>query len=183
MKFNERKDFLYDATVFRRSDVATALGIHKEMVSKHSPMPPPRFFEVDRSEGNFDPLWHMPVGQRTVFSRQIDMPALVTFQKPDWRLTMIGVVPQRRDNFWLDNTLLLEADYFPMRGDMVFYNGYRYIVINVVIEPNGYWHQTNVWLGLICECEIAIDGDARPVVNPAVRVPAEIKGVKVLPEA
>jgi hypothetical protein len=112
------------------------------------------------------------------FGRELEIPAINTFQKPDWRLTRLGIVPQRRDNFWIANTHLQDFDYFPMRGDMVYWNGYRYIIINVVIDPQAYWHQTNVWLGLVVECVVAIQGDSRPVLNHGVAVPAELGDTK-----
>jgi hypothetical protein len=186
--------------MYTRRDVNTALGIQAEYVCKHAPIPPPRFFEVSLGESGFDDLWHVPLAARTKFSRVLDIPALVTFERPDWRLTALGIVPQRRDKFWLANLVLQppttdpdlkfklgrlkipQVDYFPSRGDLVYYNGHRYIILNVVIEPNAYWHQTNVWLGLIVECQIAMDGDARPVQNPGVAAPSEKPGTELLPE-
>ena len=174
MKFNDRKEFVYDPEVFKRSDTQTALGMHAEYVKRHSPNPPPRFFEVNRGEGEFDPLWHMPVGERTKFSRTLDLFAINQFEKPDWRLTKLGIIPQRRDKFWLANLHLQAFDYFPMRGDQVYWNGYRYGIINVVLDPSAYWQQTGVWLGLTVECIVAPQGDARPVVDSSTPVPAEI---------
>lgn len=181
MKFSERKEFTYDPTIFKRSDTQTALGIQAEFVRKGSPVPYPKFFEVDRSEGGFDDLWHMPVSDRTKFSRVLEIPALNYFEKADWRLTRIGVIPQRKDKFWLANLALQEADYFPLRGDQVFWNGYRYIIINVVLEPGAYWQQTGVWLGLSVECSIALQGDARPEPDLSKPTPAELS-TRLLPE-
>jgi hypothetical protein len=174
MRFVERKEFIYDTELFRRQDCFTALKIQAEYVKRHSAVPTPRFFEVNRKDMTFDDLWHQPVDARMKFDRQLDIPSINTFQKPDWRITKLGLVPQRRDNFWLANLLLQEYDYFPNRGDLVYWNGYRYIIINASIDPSAYWHQTNVWLGMIVECVVAIEGDARPVLNPGAAVPAEL---------
>jgi len=138
--------------------------------------------EVDRRSAKYDKLWHVPLDDRTVFSRILDIPSLNTHEKTDWRLTKVGIVPQRKDKFTLSNLLLQEFDYFPVRGDMVFYNGYRYMIINVVLEPQAYWHQTNVWMGLVCECVIPPEGDARPLVNLGVAAPSELMQTRPLPE-
>lgn len=177
MLFTERKEFLYDSEIFKRDDTQTALKIHAEYVRRHSAIPNPKFFEVDRANENIDSLWHMPLTPRTLFSREILMPAIVTFSKPDWRLTRMGIVPQRQDKFWCAHDILQELDYFPMRGDMVYYNGYRLMIVNVVIPEKAYWMQHNVWLGLVCECIIPPHGDAPPVINPGITIPAERKGL------
>ncbi len=178
MKFTDRKEFLYDSEVFKRSDTQTALKIHAEYVRKHSPTPKPKFLEVDRSKGNIDPLWHMPISDRTQFGREFDMPAINQFEKPDWRLTRMGIVPARRDKFWLANSILQELNYFPERGDAVYFNGYRYVIEKVVLDPSAYWHQTNVWLGLVCECIVPPEGDSRPVPNLSERAPSEKPSTK-----
>jgi hypothetical protein len=182
MKFTERKEWLYDPLVFQRKDTQTALRIHREWTKKHSPNPAPKFFEVDRATAKFDQLWHVPLDDRTVFSRTLEIPAINTQEKPQWRLTKIGLVPQRKDKFTMSNLILQEFDYFPNRGDLVFYNGYRYMIVNVVIEPNAYWHQTNVWMGLVVECMIPPEGDARPVPNLSVPTPSEMGQTRPLPE-
>ena len=109
-----------------------------------------------------------------MFSRTLEIPAISKFEKPDWRLTKLGIVPQRRDTFILDHLLLQEFDYFPVRGDMVFFNGYRYMITNVDLAPEGYWQQTNVWLGLACVCTIPPEGDARPLVDLSQASPGEM---------
>lgn len=182
MKFVERKEWLYDPVLFQRKDTQTALRIHREWTQKHSPNPPPKFFEVDRATAKVDQLWHVPLDDRTVFSRTLDIPCINTQEKPQWRLTKVGLVPQRKDKFTLSNLILQEVDYFPMRGDLVFYNGYRYMIVNVVIEPNAYWQQTNVWMGLVCECIIPPEGDARPLPDPSIPVPSERGQTRPLPE-
>jgi len=182
MKFTERKEWLYDPQVFGKKDVQTALRIHAEATRKHSAKPPPTFLEVDRRSAVYDQLWHVPLGDRTQFSRTLEIPAINTFERPDWRLTKVGIVPQRKDKFTLSNLILQEMDYFPVRGDMVFWNGYRYMVINVVLEPNGYWQQTNIWLGLVCECIIPPDGDARPLVDLSKPPLAEIAQTSPIPQ-
>lgn len=173
MRFDDRKEFLYDPAVFKRADTRTALQIHEEYVRRHSANPPPHFFEVDRQQGNIDQLWHMPLTDRTLFSRELEMPAINIFEKPLWKLTRFGIVPKRSDTFWLANNILQKLDYFPMRGDLVYWNGYRYMIENTIISPDAYWHQTNVWLGMVCGCIIPPDGDARPLVNPSEAAPAE----------
>jgi hypothetical protein len=196
MRYLDRKEFLFDAEIFRRSDTITALKIHAEYVSKSSPNPKPKFFEVDRGEMLIDPLWHMPVTERTVFSRTLDLPAIVQFEKPRWRLTRQGYVPQQNFKFWLANLHLnlvgtlpdererepIRLDYFPMRGDLIYHIGYRLMITEVVLDPNAYWQQTNVWLGLVCEAVIAPEGDARPVIDLAQPTPAERPGLPAMPD-
>jgi hypothetical protein len=181
VRYNERKEWLYDPQMFGRADVATAMRIHREATIKFSPRPPPKFFEVDRASARYDQLWHVPLDDRTVFSRTLEIPAVNKFEKPDWRLTKLGIVPQRRDTFILDNLLLQAFDYFPVRGDLVYFNGYRYMIINVVLAPEGYWQQTNVWLGLSCECSIPPEGDARPIINLSQAAPSEMPVVAAGP--
>ena len=139
--------------------------------------------EVDRRAMKYDALWHVPLDDRTVFSRVLDVPAIVTKERPDWRLTRVGIVPQQKHKFWLANLILEQIDYFPVRGDMVYYDGYRHIIINTVLEPNAFWQQTNVWLGMVCETVIPAEGDARPLVNLGVAAPAESIQTRPLPEA
>jgi len=183
MKYTERRDFNYDMALAGRGDVVTAMRIHSDYVQKMSPIPPPKFMEVDRNSSHFDPLWHMPLDSRTHFSREIEIKCIVTAERPDWRLTKIGITPQQKRKFTLDNLLLQQADYFPQRGDLIFYDGFRNLILNVVLEPNGYWNQTNVWLGLVCETIIPVDGDARPLTNVGELVPAEKTNSHPLPEA
>jgi hypothetical protein len=173
--FTERKQWVYDQKNFALHDVQTALAIHAEYVRAYSPIPPPTFFEVDRGSRKYDPLWHVPLTDRTVFSRQItDLPAILQKERPDWRLTKIGLVPQQKWKVWLANLHLQKVDWFPNRGDMMYFDGYRHMIINVVLEPNAYWQQTNVWLGLVCETTIPADGDARPLLNPGLAAPSEL---------
>ena len=172
MKFTERKDFLYDTNVFKRADTQTALKMNAEYTRVHSARPLPKFFEVDRNQP-IDSIRHFPLSDRTKFSREVQMPAINTFQRNKWKLTRRGQYAQREDNFYLSNLLLEEADYFPVRGDQVFWSGYRYQIVNVVLDPNGYWHQTNVWLGMLVECVIPPEGDGRPPINPAEVMPSE----------
>ncbi len=179
MFFNDRKDFLYDSEIFKRSDVVTALKIHAEFVTKHSPIPAPKFFEVDRTKNKIDSLWHMPLSDRTQFRRELLIPCINQFDKPDWRLTKLGIIPARRDKFWMANNILREMDYFPERGDLVYFNGYRYMIEKVVLDPSSYWHQTNVWLGLVCECIVPPEGDSRPVLNVGERAPSEKSSTKL----
>ena len=103
MRYNERKEFLYDGEVWNRSDTVTALKIHAEYVRTNSPKPYPKFFEVDRSEEAVDPLWHMPTTERVVFKRTLDIPAIVTFDKPNWAMTKLGITPKQHFRFWIAN--------------------------------------------------------------------------------
>lgn len=163
MRFDQRKEFKYDPEVFKLSDTQTALMIHDEYVTRHSPRPFPRFFEIDRAPENIDPIWHMPKTARSPISRALDIPAINYFQKPRWSRTPMGQVPQRKDVFWLSTLGLQRADYFPSIGDMVYWNGYRYGILHVTIPPESYWHQAGVYLGITAECEIVPEGDAKPL--------------------
>ena len=167
MKYTERKEFTFDPTVFVRKDVVTALGIYDEYVTKHSPVPPPRFFEVNRDQNTIDPLWHMPAGVHAPFSRTLDIPAINMFEKPNWRMTALGIVPERRDKFILSHLALKRFDYFPIRGDEVYWIGYRYLILEIVLPPEAYWHQTGVWMGVYLECVVAPQGDAKPAADAA----------------
>ena len=138
--------------------------------------------EVDRRTAQIDALWHVPLNDRTVFSRVFEMPIIVTKERPDWRLTRVGLVPQQKHKIWMANLILQEVDWFPLRGDLMYFNGYRHMIINVVLEPEAYWQQTNVWLGLQCETIIPADGDARPVLNQGEIVPRELMQTRPLPE-
>jgi hypothetical protein len=183
VKFTERKEWLYDPEVFSLSDTTTALSIHAEYVRRHSPRRPmPTFMEVDRRSAQIDALWHVPLNDRTVFSRVFEMPVIIRQERPDWRLTRVGIVPQQKYKVWMANLVLQEFDWFPMRGDMMFHGGYRHQIVNVVLEPEAFWQQTNVWLGLQCETIIPADGDTRPIVNMASTVPRETIQTSPLPE-
>lgn len=192
MRYLERKEFLYDSEVFKRYDTQNALKIHAEYVRVSSPIPYPKFYEVDRNSARVDDLWHMPLTERTGFTRVLDVPAIATFMKPDWRLTKLGLRPMQRFSFWLANLHLqalditskeeekpIRLDYFPQRGDLIFYTGYRLMIINSAPDPKAYWAQTNVWLGISCEACIVPDGDARPIPDLSKAAPAEEPGVPV----
>lgn len=168
--------------MFRLSDTQTALNVHAEYIQRMSPRPYPKFYEVDRRSEKSDDLWHVSLDERTVFSRIIEMPVLVQAERPDWRLTRVGIAPLQKYKVWMANLLLEKADWFPMRGDIMYYNGYRNMIINVVLEPTSYWQQTNVWLGLVCETCIPADGDARPLLDPGTPPPAERIQTRPLPE-
>jgi hypothetical protein len=196
MLYEQRKEFTFDGELWRREDVKTALKIHAEYVRTSSPKPLPTFFEVDQQQNTLDPLWHMPLTERTVFSRTLSVPAIVQFEKPDWRLTKRGLIPLQQFKFWLAHlhltppgTLVEEnelnpvrLDYFPTRGDLIYYNGYRLMIINPVLEPGAYWEQTNVWLGLVCEASMVPEGDARPLPDLSQAAPSEQVGARVIPD-
>ena len=57
---------------------------------------------------------------------------------------------------------------------MLYFNGYRHMIINVIIDPQAMWQMTNVWLALLCETTIPAEGDARPVLDPGNAVPREL---------
>jgi hypothetical protein len=186
MHYTSRKEFLYDSEIFKRSDTQIALVIQSEYVRAHSPIPYPIFFEVNRSPDKVDDLWHMPLTDRTTFSRQLNVPAIVNFDKPNWRMTRLGIKPIQQFRFWLANLHLhpedmsvkndpkpIRLNYFPLRGDLIYYIGYRLMIINVVLDPKAYWAQTNVWLGLVCEASIVPDGDAKPIADLSTTSPAE----------
>jgi hypothetical protein len=173
VRFTERKEFLTDPALVTKASTVTALKIFANYVRAHSAKPPPKFFELDRSNAEVDPLWHIPTGPRAKITRELEIPAINRFQKPSWSLTRLGIVPQRRDDFILAYNILQEVDYFPERGDRVYWNGYRYIILEVVIDPEAYWGQTNQWVGLRVECVVPPDGDARPLPNLQTRAPVE----------
>lgn len=79
----------------------------------------------------------------------------------------------RQDQFWFSNLGLQKVDWFPLKGDQIYYNGYRYFIWQVVIGPESYWQQTNVWLGLYVDAIIPPTGDAAPPVNPGEATPTE----------
>jgi hypothetical protein len=178
MKFSEVKQYVFDSELAKRSDVRIAMQLHHEYVSKYSARtgdgkPAAAFYEVDRAAENVDPLWHTPRGGQVTFSRIIHLAAINQFEKPDWRLKAQGLTPQRVDRFWVSRTALVDADYFPVRGDYVAWNGYRYGVLELSIPPESYWAQTNVWLGAVVRAVIIPEGDSPPV--PAnVVLPAEL---------
>lgn len=182
MRFVERKEFLYDPALFGRADTQTVLRIYAAYVEQNAARPYPKVLEVDRTSARFDPVWHVPLDERVVFSREIDVPMTVKVERPSYRMTRIGVVPQQRCRFEMANLHLQQADWFPMRGDYIFWNGYRNLILNVVFEPNAFWGQTNVWTGLVCETVIPAEGDARPVLDPGHPVPRELIQTRLAPE-
>src|SRR6516225_4086708 len=114
MRYLERKEFLYEPEIFKRSDTITALRIHAEYVLKHSARPRPHFFEVNRADQQFDPLWHMPVTERFTFTRVIEVPAIITFDKPSWTIRKQGQIPKQRFSFWLANLHLMPQGANPI---------------------------------------------------------------------
>jgi hypothetical protein len=177
MKYTDRPEFKYDPAMAALHDTNIALRLHDDYVSSYAPrvngVPAVIFYEVDHSPGKIDPLWHQPIAARTEFSRTLTIPAIANAEKPDWRLKATGLVPTQVTRFWLSNLGLQKADYFPARGDQVSWVGYRYGITEVVVAPEAYWGQTGVWLGLYVRAVIVPEGDAPPVPNAAVLVPAE----------
>lgn len=174
MKYSQRTEFSYDPEVFSLHDTQIALKIHDEYVRRHSARPLPTFFEIDRAVEHLDPLFHVPLSSRSPISRKLEIPAINMFQKPTWILTQLGLTPQRKDRFWFSNLGLIEADYFPSRGDMVYWNGYRSMIITVSVPPEAYWQQTGIWLGLTADCEVVPEGDAKPLVDLSKISPSEM---------
>ena len=146
-------------------DTITALRIHDEYVRQYSARPAPLFLEVDRTSAHVDPLWHVSLNKGTQFTRQIRLPAINKFERPQWNLTPIGIVPQRKDTFWMSNLGLKRVDWFPTRGDLVIWNGYRYGIVDVIVPPETYWGQTGVWLGLKVLAIVIPEGDIQPLDN------------------
>ena len=176
VKYTERKEFLYDPEVFGRGDVQTALKIYHEYIEKFSPAPRPQFFEVDKGNMSVDPLWHSPVEPRTQFTARtpLNLPAINRRnQKPGWKKGKAGLTLDRRDFFLVSNISLQHHDYFPTRGDMVYWMGYRFMIDVAVPDDESYWGQTGVWLGMAIEGVVVPEGDARPIVDLSKPVPAE----------
>lgn len=178
MKFTERKEFVYDMALFGLANVKTALRIYAEYIRKGSARPLPVFLETSHSEAETDDLWHAPRGGRVLIERRLEIPALNIHDKPDWKKTMLGIKNVRNDKFLISHNALKDADYFPQRGDRIVWNGYRHLILKVAIPPEAIWGQTNVWMGLQVETEIAPDGDVKPGVDPGVVVPAEVSAIK-----
>lgn len=161
MLYSQRKEFLYDPVVWRLPDVQIALGCFDEYTRLCSPRPYPRFYEVDRSPDQVDPIWHMPKDVRTRYKRTLDLYAINNFEKPKIsQFTRAGITYQRRDVFWLSNIQLKAVDYFPLRGDVVSWYGYTYMIVAVDIPPESFWQQTGIWTGLTVTCIVPADGDA-----------------------
>jgi len=174
VKFTDRPEYLLDPALAQRHDVDIALRLHDDYVKTYSPRlnnePAVTFLEVDRSPNKIDPLWHVQKSPTQEFSRKLQIFAINQFEKPDWRLKVQGIVPQRTDRFWVSRLELVRKDYYPTRGDLIMWNGYRYAVVESVIPPDAYWQQTGVWLGMYVRATINPDGDATAnvpmVVNP-----------------
>jgi len=173
MKFSERKEFVYDPQLGARADTQIALKLFDEYCKKFSARPTPRFFEVNRSPEHIDPVWHVPVEPRNQLSRQLDIYAINQFQKPIWSKTKTGITYQRKDVFWLSHIALQNFDWWPLQGDLVYWNGYRYIIHTIDVPGDCYWGQTGVWTGIAVTCVVPADGDAIPVFPENKIQPAE----------
>ena len=175
MRFEQRKEFLTDPEVFRLADVTTALGIYAEMCEKFSAHPKPKFLEIDRASGNYDDLWHFSLDSNEKFSREIEVPAINSFVKQNWKRTKIGITPARIDQFTIAHNTLKSVDYFPEHGDRVFWQGRRYHVVEIDIPGEAYWGQTNQWMGILITAIVAKEGDSLPAgLDPSTRAPAEV---------
>jgi len=167
VKFTDRRDFLYDPNLFLRSDTKTAQKIYADYVASHTPQPKPKTLEVDRSTTQIDPMWHVPLTDRTPILRELELPMIVRSNKQKWTFdsgTKI-LIPRRSNQMTVAHNHLMELNYWPLKGDFIIYGGYRNIVVEVEVPLEAYWQQTNVWMGLVCHCEIAVEGDARPLVD------------------
>ena len=166
MRYSERQNFTYDPQIGTAKDTSIALKMFHEYVCRLSPRPFPTFFEVDRSPAaeNVDPMWGTPRSARTLFTRELTIPAINQFQSQTFRVWW-NRVTTRGDRFWTSNLALQQADYFPVQGDLVYWNGYRVTIINVSIPPECYWGQTGVWTGLVVDCFLPPYGDAVPPAN------------------
>jgi len=171
MRYTERPDFPCDPDVFKLKDTQLAMRIYDEATRKHSARPAPVFLEVDRSIENLDPLWHTTPSGKERITRKLEVPVLNLFPngKNEWTMTPRGWSAQRRDDFILSHRSLIEYDWFPVRGDYVLWNGYTYIITQVEIPGEAYWHQTNVWLGLKVKCMIPPEGDGAPSFPHAIK--------------
>lgn len=178
MLYTERKEFVYDPQLGELYDTKQALKLADEYCRRYGSRPTPRFFEVDRAVENVDPYWHIPKSVRTKFSRELDIYAINQFQKPSWPLTKLGITYQRKDLFWISNIALATANYFPLRGDMVYWTGYRYVIIEVNVPPEAYWGQTGVWTSLTVTAVVPADGDAIPSFPKDTIGPAERPGIQ-----
>jgi hypothetical protein len=167
MRYTERPEFPYDPKIFGLRDTQTALSIYDEGVRKHGPRPPPVFYEVDRSADKLDPLWNVPMTGRDVVSRVLKVPCINVHPGNQWTMTQQGLVPAQKDNFLVSHKSLIQFDWFPNRGDLVVFKGYRYMIIDVNIPGEAYWQQTDVWLGLELRCIVPADGDGRPRIPTA----------------
>lgn len=176
MTYKERRDFEFDTELLELPNAKQALKIHHQFVQRMSARPTPRFFEIDRSPGQIDPLWHSSLHPRPQFTQRspLEIPAINKFTKQSWVNTKYGRYAGRDDVFWISRVSLQEHNYFPEAGDLIYWAGYRYQIVNVNIPPNAYWSQTGVWMGLVAECVIAPTGDARPLVDLTVAAPSEI---------
>lgn len=181
MKYSERRQFVYDPALNALADVQIALKLHDEYIQRYSPKPNrPRFFEVDRGPNAVDPMWQSPIGHNPSFLRELDIPSINQFQtqtfKPKLKFDSVPTdrSTTRRDKFWISNLELERQDYLPVRGDQVYWNGYRHQIVLVTVPPESYWGQTGVWLGLVCECELLAAQTSADVSDLATAKPAEL---------
>ena len=183
MKFSDRIQFTFDPQLGTIGDTVTALGLADEYVTRFAPNPPPRFFEVDRPKGgeNLDELWGTNKTRRLQFTdRVLNIPALNQFSSQSFR-PWWNRVTTRGDRFWISYLGLQRADYFPIVGDQVYWNGYRLTIINVNVPPESYWGQTGIWTALTTDCVLAPYGDALLPPDLSRPAPNELAGNVNLP--
>ena len=175
MRYHDRKEFTYDPQLFHRYDVITAKKLHRQYTEIHSPRNPlPQIFEVDRKSSTIDPVWNYETKSHNQFSRTLDVPGIYKQDKLNWSLRKYGQVAEQKINVILSALTLETLDYFPSRGDIIYYGGYRWAMTDIDMDPAGFWQQTNVWLGLAVVAVIDYEGDARPLANPGEAAPAEL---------
>lgn len=181
MRYSETKQFQYDTELFQRYDTQIGLKFYDEYVRRNggthpSGEPAAKFFEVDRSFGQMDPVWRASATLRTQFTSRspISISTINKFTRNQWKNSKTYRTVARDDSFILSHLSLIRADYFPEGGDQIFWNGYRYMIVHVTIPGEAYFGQTGVWTGLVCECVIVPEGDARPTADLSQTVPAEV---------
>lgn len=175
MNYSDRINYVYDPRLNTLADTATALAIHDEYVRSYSARPFPKFFEVRRDQGTIDPLWHFEITPHMVFSRTLEIPAIRTTERPKLVNGRQGLTYVRSDSFWVSNLGLIKANYFPTPGDLVWWNGYRYQIIEPIIPPESEWGQTGVWLGLVCRSMLVPYGDAILGPDPSLGQPTPVE--------
>lgn len=178
MLYSERKNYLYDPVIADLPDAKRMLRLAMEFAEQSTARPMPNFLEVDRTSGSIDPYWHMSKTPYTTFRRAICLPSVRRTARPQLVNGPQGQAYIRRDDFWVPNLALQLQDYFPQNGDEVAWNGYRYQVIEAIIDPETEFGQTGLWMWIVCRCLIVPLGDAQfpPSRQLGGIIPAEVPG-------
>jgi hypothetical protein len=173
MRFDDRREWTYDSDIFHRGDVQQALLFNAEYVKRCGPNPIPKVFEVARDDANTDHLWHSQISDVTQFSREVQIPCIFMQDKTQYVVEKNVLVNTQRAKVWYSHLHLKEFDYFPSRGDQIFWGGYRWMMLEVAIEPQAYWAQTSIWTNLYVNLVISPMGDWRPTKDQEKLSPAE----------